>query len=99
MQWPCYDESHPGEMFLHGRLWSDPLIGPRAPFSVVEFVPPVDALDSNIPSASPPAAGSMITIPACKPGNIHRRSGARRRWMFLPKMACTTSCAKANESA
>ena len=32
IQWPCYDESHPGEMFLHSRLWSDPLIGPRAPF-------------------------------------------------------------------
>ena len=21
IQWPCYDESHPGEMFLHSRLW------------------------------------------------------------------------------
>jgi len=21
LQWPCYDESHPGEMYLHGRLW------------------------------------------------------------------------------
>ena len=49
IQWPCYDESHPGEMFLHGRLWADPLIGPRAPFSVVEFEPPVDALDKQYP--------------------------------------------------
>ncbi|HET8891353.1 MAG TPA: molybdopterin-dependent oxidoreductase, partial [Candidatus Angelobacter sp.] len=49
MQWPCYDEQHPGEMFLHGRLWHDPLIGPRAPFSVVDFVPPVDALDAQFP--------------------------------------------------
>jgi predicted molibdopterin-dependent oxidoreductase YjgC len=49
IQWPCYDESHPGEMFLHGRLWSDPLIGPRAPFSVVEFEPPVDQLDDLYP--------------------------------------------------
>jgi formate dehydrogenase major subunit len=49
MQWPCYDESHPGEIFLHGRLWHDPLIGPRAPFSVVEFEPPVDALDAQYP--------------------------------------------------
>jgi formate dehydrogenase major subunit len=49
MQWPCYDEQHPGEMFLHGRLWHDPLIGPRAPFSVVEFVPPVDTLDAQFP--------------------------------------------------
>ena len=49
IQWPCYDESHPGEMFLHGRLWSEPLIGPRAPFSVVEFEPPVDQLDDEYP--------------------------------------------------
>jgi predicted molibdopterin-dependent oxidoreductase YjgC len=49
IQWPCYDESHPGEMFLHGRFWSDPLIGPRAPFSVVEFEPPVDQLDEQYP--------------------------------------------------
>jgi formate dehydrogenase major subunit len=49
IQWPCYDESHPGEMFLHGRLWSDPLIGPRAPFSIVEFEPPVDRIDGQYP--------------------------------------------------
>jgi len=49
IQWPCYDESHPGEMFLHGRLWSEPLIGPRAPFSVVEFEAPVDQLDDQYP--------------------------------------------------
>jgi formate dehydrogenase major subunit len=49
IQWPCYDESHPGEMFLHGRLWNEPLIGPRAPFSVVEFEPPVDKLDEQFP--------------------------------------------------
>jgi predicted molibdopterin-dependent oxidoreductase YjgC len=49
IQWPCYDESHPGEIFLHGRLWHDPLIGPRAPFSLVEYEPPVDALDKQYP--------------------------------------------------
>ncbi len=49
IQWPCYDESHPGEMFLHSRLWQEPLIGPRAPFSPVEFVPPVDKLDEQYP--------------------------------------------------
>jgi formate dehydrogenase major subunit len=49
IQWPCYDESHPGEMFLHSRLWQEPLIGPRAQFSVVEFDPPVDVLDDNYP--------------------------------------------------
>jgi len=49
IQWPCYDESHPGEIFLHGRLWSNPLIGPRAPFHVVEYEPPVDRLDEQYP--------------------------------------------------
>jgi predicted molibdopterin-dependent oxidoreductase YjgC len=49
IQWPCYDENHPGEMFLHSRLWQTPLIGPRAPFSAVEFVPPVDTLDDEYP--------------------------------------------------
>src|SRR5207244_8779991 len=49
IQWPFYDESHPGEMYLHSRLWQDPLVGPRAPFSVVEFEPPVDALDEDYP--------------------------------------------------
>jgi formate dehydrogenase major subunit len=49
IQWPCYDESHPGEIFLHSRLWQEPLVGPRAQFSVIEFDPPVDVLDENYP--------------------------------------------------
>jgi predicted molibdopterin-dependent oxidoreductase YjgC len=49
IQWPCFDESHPGEMFLHGRLWSTPLIGPRAPFSAVEYEPPIDAVNAEFP--------------------------------------------------
>jgi len=50
IQWPCYDESHPGELYLHGRLWNEPLIGPRrAPFSPVEFEPALDVLDENYP--------------------------------------------------
>ncbi len=49
IQWPCYDESHPGELYLHSRLWQTPVIGPLAPFSAVEFEPPVDQLDENYP--------------------------------------------------
>ena len=49
IQWPCYDETHPGEMYLHSRLWHEPLIGPRAPFSAVEFDPPVDELTDEFP--------------------------------------------------
>ena len=49
IQWPCYDESHPGELYLHSRLWATPLVGPRAPFSTVEYSPPVDPLDEQYP--------------------------------------------------
>jgi formate dehydrogenase major subunit len=49
IQWPCYDESHPGELYLHSRLWQRPVLGPRAPFSAVEFEPPVDQLDEQYP--------------------------------------------------
>lgn len=49
IRWPCYDESHPGELFLHSRLWAEPRIGPRAPFAPVEHHPPVDLLDEDFP--------------------------------------------------
>ncbi len=47
--WPCPDESHPGSPFLHGRLWADPVEGPRAPFHAVEHDPPVDRLSEDFP--------------------------------------------------
>jgi formate dehydrogenase major subunit len=51
IQWPCPDESHPGTKFLHARLWEqDPKRqGPKAPFSVVPFEPPVDELTDEFP--------------------------------------------------
>jgi predicted molibdopterin-dependent oxidoreductase YjgC len=49
IQWPCFDEEHPGEMFLHGRLWETPVSGPPAPFNVVEHVLPVDKLSDEFP--------------------------------------------------
>ena len=49
LQWPCYDESHPGELFLHSRLWDDPVPGNRAPFVAVDHDPPVDKLDDDFP--------------------------------------------------
>ena len=49
IQWPCYDENHPGELFLHSRLWEDPVPGNRAPFVPVEHDPPVDRLDDDFP--------------------------------------------------
>jgi len=49
LQWPCPDESHPGSPFLHGRLWKDPVEGPKAPFHAVEHEGPVDRLSEEFP--------------------------------------------------
>jgi formate dehydrogenase major subunit len=49
LQWPCPSEDHPGSPFLHGRLWEEPVRGPKAPFAVVENVPPAEALDDRFP--------------------------------------------------
>ena len=49
LRWPCYDETHPGEAFLHGRLWQRPVVGPLAPFAVVQDEPPVEALSEEFP--------------------------------------------------
>ena len=49
LQWPCYDESHPGESYLHGRLWERPAVGPLAPFACVDDDPPVEGLSEEFP--------------------------------------------------
>ena len=49
LQWPCWDESHPGEQFLHARLWATPCQGERAPFKPVVHDPPVDVVDAEYP--------------------------------------------------
>ncbi len=49
LQWPCYDEAHPGELFLHARLWEQPLTGPRVAFVPVEHDPPVEKLTPEFP--------------------------------------------------
>jgi predicted molibdopterin-dependent oxidoreductase YjgC len=51
IQWPCWDENHPGEKFLHARLWEEDESkrGDLAPFSVVEQEPPVDELTGRFP--------------------------------------------------
>ena len=51
IQWPCPDEQHPGELFLHARLWEeDPAKrGAPAPFTPVEQEPPVDELSAGVP--------------------------------------------------
>ncbi len=49
LHWPCYNENHPGELFLHSRLWKNPIEGPPAPFSVVVHDPPVEMPDDEYP--------------------------------------------------
>jgi len=49
LQWPCYDDEHPGELFLHARLWDRPVRGARAPFTPVDDEPPVDRLNDEFP--------------------------------------------------
>jgi formate dehydrogenase major subunit len=48
IQWPCWDEDHEGDQFLHGRLWDD-VVAERAPFMPVKHSPPVDLLDDDFP--------------------------------------------------
>ncbi len=49
LRWPCLDEDHPGELFLHSRLWERPLNGPRVAFHPVEHDPPVERLTDEFP--------------------------------------------------
>ncbi len=49
LHWPCPTEDHPGSPFLHGRLWSDPVEGPLAPFHVTQHDPPVESLSDEFP--------------------------------------------------
>ena len=49
LQWPCYDENHPGELYLHSRLWERPVRGPRVSFFPVEHDPPVEKLSPEFP--------------------------------------------------
>ena len=49
IQWPCPDETHAGEPFLHARLWEEPRGGRAAPFSIVRHEGPVEKPDAEYP--------------------------------------------------
>jgi formate dehydrogenase major subunit len=51
LQWPCWDETHPGSKFLHDRLWHDDPAkrGRLAPFSVVHHEGPLEMPDDEYP--------------------------------------------------
>jgi predicted molibdopterin-dependent oxidoreductase YjgC len=48
IQWPCPDDTHPGSLFLHARLWEEEVADP-APFIPVVWAPPVDRLSDEFP--------------------------------------------------
>lgn len=48
LQWPCPDESHPGTLVLHSRLWDDQVVA-KAPFHAVDWEPPVETPDADYP--------------------------------------------------
>jgi predicted molibdopterin-dependent oxidoreductase YjgC len=49
LHWPCPTEDDPGSLFLHERLWHDPIEGKRAAFHVAHHSPPVDELTDEFP--------------------------------------------------
>jgi predicted molibdopterin-dependent oxidoreductase YjgC len=49
IQWPCPDTDSLGASFLHGRLWEEPVRGPRAPFHSVAHTEPAEALCEEFP--------------------------------------------------
>ena len=89
IQWPCWDESHPGERYLHGRLWLRPVLGPRAPFAAVDHAPPVDELSEEFPlrlttgrhldSYNTGVQTGLFASPLRKGGGIDLNPGDARR--------------------
>jgi formate dehydrogenase major subunit len=49
IQWPCFDEECIEPSFLHGRLWKDPVEGPKAVFHAVDDDPPSEKLTEEFP--------------------------------------------------
>ena len=49
IQWPSYSEDRLEPSFLHGRLWKDPVEGPKAVFHAVDDEPPTESLSPEFP--------------------------------------------------
>ena len=49
IQWPSYSEDKLEPSFLHGRLWKDPVEGPKAVFHAVDDEPPTESLSPEFP--------------------------------------------------
>ena len=78
IQWPCYDETHPGELFLHSRLWEDPVPGNRVPFVPVDHDPPVDKLDARLPDPADDRTPPRLVQHRRPDGRLHLAAAPRR---------------------
>ena len=94
LQWPCYDENHPGEQYLHGRLWARPVIGPLAPFSCVEQEPPVDALDDDFPIRLTTGRRLDSYNTGVQTSRTHHLCAKARHWISLQKTVRSTASRK-----
>ena len=101
LQWPCYDEQHPGELFLHSRLWERPVLGPRVRLRPGRARSAGRQARRRVSrSGSPPAAGWTNTTPACRPSAYASplRRGETPRHLAGGRRAAT-ACARARSSA
>ena len=100
LQWPCYDEQHPGEVFLHSRLWERPVDGPRAPFIVVDARAAGRRARRRVPAAAhdrPPARG--VQHRRADRRATRRRRGAARRSTSRPRTRRASGFARASRCA
>ena len=92
IQWPCPDESHPGTLFLHARLWEfdDPeQQGPQGAVQRGDRRPAGRRARRRVPAAAddrPPAG--LVQHRRADAAATRRRSGAERRSTSRPRMPC-----------
>ena len=77
IQWPCFNEEELEPSFLHGRLWKEPVEGPKAVFHAVDDDPPTEKLVRGVPAAphDRPASGLLQ----------HRRADRRLHVAAAPR--------------
>ena len=75
--WPCWDEQHEGEQFLHARLWDD-VVEVRAPFMPVLDDPPVDLLERGVPGAADHGSAARVVQHGRADGRVPFAAACRR---------------------
>ena len=77
IQWPCWDETHPGELFLHSRLWEDPVPGLRAPFVAGRPRPAGRQARRRLPDPAHDRAPARLVQHRRPVGQLHLAAAAR----------------------